>query len=80
MALLSVNEYNAIESNAIKGLPNRIIGAFQPVAFNLLGYPAHVKGEKELYKFIDVMHEGEYLSNRMKTELLLTSDEFGQFP
>jgi len=60
MSDLSVAEYNRAEADAICELPNRIVEAFQPVVFQQLGYPSRVSRESELWKYIDVMHEGRF--------------------
>lgn|GEM_PF-3659497 len=40
-----------------KTLPNRIIEAFRPEAFQAVGYPVTVRDEIELFKYVDVMRE-----------------------
>ena len=55
--VLNVDEYDTAEQEAIFRLPNRIIEAYQPVAFHQVGYPTRVRSKSELWKYIDVMHE-----------------------
>ena len=57
---LPIPDYNLREQEALAVLPNRIIEAFQPVTFDDLGYPARVRREASLVKYVDVMHELEY--------------------
>ena len=46
-------EYDDFEKSACKILPNRIIEAFKPEAFQIVGYPISVNDESELYKYVD---------------------------
>jgi len=53
-------EYDSFEQSACKILPNRVIEAFKPEAFQIVGYPISIKDELELYKYVDVMHESTF--------------------
>lgn len=51
-------EYRIAESKARSQLCNRAIQAWQPFAFDLVGYPHRIEdSEGELWRFADVMHE-----------------------
>lgn len=58
--MLNVEDYEAIERENIKKLPNRIIEMVNPVVFSSEGYPTRVRDEQELWKYIDVMHETRF--------------------
>lgn len=55
---LSVNEYNIKEKEGKQALSNRFIEAFQPELFEKIGFPTRIEDEKEVYKFLDSMHDG----------------------
>ena len=57
MRTLYVAEYDQAEEDALLRLPNRIVEAFQPVHFQMVGYPTRIRQERELFKYIDVLHE-----------------------
>jgi len=69
MAPLTVGEYDSAEQEAISELPNVIQEAFQPVAFQKVGYPTRISRESELVKYIEVLH---YNRLRMITLLFWT--------
>ena len=48
--ILSVEEYNYFEREAIQQLPNRVIEAFKPTEFQNTGYPSRIDKEEELWK------------------------------
>ncbi|MBF0132992.1 MAG: hypothetical protein HQL75_10460 [Magnetococcales bacterium] len=79
MSVLSIEHYNQQEESARIRHPNRIVEAFSPVIFEKLSYPHRIRQEEELWKFLDVMHENEYLSNRDRSAKLLTAREFELF-
>lgn len=54
---LDINQYNAIEKNALEKLPNRVLSAFGVFLFARVGYPLSVNSNPEVEKYIDVMHE-----------------------
>lgn len=56
----SIRTYNDLEQAAFKTLPNRALQAFGCFAFNQFGYPSRVNDLRELWRFIDVMHEGDF--------------------
>lgn len=56
--LLTVERYNSLEKEGKKLLSNRFLEAFQPVTFDTLGYPCRIDSETEVFKFLDVMHDG----------------------
>lgn len=57
MNYLSVAEYDGAEKEALAWMPNRVVQAFYPVTFQAEGYPFRVNSERELFKYLDVMHE-----------------------
>jgi hypothetical protein len=57
MANLTVREYDDAEAQAISLCPNSIIEAFAPVHFSAAGYPMRVTAERELIRYLDVMHD-----------------------
>ena len=57
MNYLGVSEYDSQEKEALASMPNRVVLAFMPVTFNAEGYPSRVNHERELFKYMDVMHE-----------------------
>src|SRR5215468_82896 len=56
--MLDPIEYDAAERAALDQLPNRVISACQPVAFNTAHYPTRVSSVKGLWRFANVMQEG----------------------
>lgn len=56
MKFLSVHDYDKAEKDAYVRVSNRMIEAFQPAHFGRAGYPIRVFQEKELVRYIDVMH------------------------
>ncbi|MDB4805119.1 hypothetical protein OAH16_00790 [bacterium] len=67
----SIEEYNRKEDKAILVLPNRIIEAFHPIIFQQLGWPFLIRHERELFRYVEGMHEerfdefSEFLDNRL---------------
>lgn len=57
MANLTVKEYDEAEAEAIALCPNSIIEAFAPAHFSAVGYPMRVSHERELVRYVDVMHD-----------------------
>jgi hypothetical protein len=73
---IKFSEYDRLEAEACKILPNRAIEAFKPEAFQIVGYPIYIKDELELCKYLDVMHESTF---EVVYQLFLqgiTKDEF----
>jgi hypothetical protein len=58
-----VAAYDLAEREALTRLPNRAIQAFGAVTFASVGYPFRVHDQRELWRYIDVMHEGRFESN-----------------
>jgi len=58
--MLKIETYEAQERKAIAQLPNRVVEMVQPVTFSTVGYPTRVSGEKELWKYLDCMHETRF--------------------
>ena len=56
--LLTPSAYNLAENNAKRKLPNRILEAFSPASFDKFGYPTRVELQEELFRWVEVMHEG----------------------
>lgn len=74
--ILSVQAYDNAEEQAKKTAPNRIIEASAPDVFMKTGYPVRVSSEKDLWRYVDAMHE---LRQEADYETLLqglTADEF----
>ena len=59
-AMLTVEEYNQKESAAVAAFPNRVVEMVNPVVFAAEGYPARVRSDSELWKYLDVMHETRF--------------------
>lgn len=59
----TVIDYDSAELHGIARLPNRAIEAFQAAHFSSVGYPFRVKHASELWRYIDVMHEGRFEAN-----------------
>lgn len=53
-----INRYERAENTAMACLPNRVIEAFSPVTFLEYGYPMRIRSIDELWRYVDVMHEG----------------------
>ncbi|NBR37673.1 MAG: hypothetical protein EBT80_10100, partial [Chitinophagales bacterium] len=58
-----VASYDSAERRALAHLPNRAIQAFGAVTFASVGYPFRVHDQRELWRYIDVMHEGRFERN-----------------
>lgn len=58
-----VAKYDSAERQALANLPNRAIQAFGAVTFASVGYPFRVHDKRELWRYIDVMHEGRFERN-----------------
>lgn len=58
-----VAKYDLAERRALASLPNRAIQAFGAVTFASVGYPFRVHDKSELWRYIDVMHEGRFERN-----------------
>ena len=56
--ILTIEEYDRQEREALRTMPNRIIEAVRPITFDAVGYPCRVEDEKALARYIDIMHEG----------------------
>lgn len=54
---LNIKIYNEKEKIRGGGLSNRFLEAFQPVAFDKVGYPTRINDDKELIRYVDVLHE-----------------------
>src|SRR5262249_18400070 len=78
-AMLNLETYDAAESAAAERFSNRILQAFYPEMFATLGYPARVRHEDQLRRYIDVMHETRTQFNMEHLLHGLTEDEFELF-
>jgi len=76
MAPLTVGEYDSAEQEAISELPNVIQEAFQPVAFQKVGYPTRISRESELVKYIEVLHYNRFENDYSTLLDGLTEKEF----
>ncbi len=75
--MLTVEQYETREQQAVSGLPNRVVEMVSPITFASEGYPARVRSDSELWKYVDVMHETRF--ERDLTTLFggrLTEEEF----
>ena len=70
-----VHEYEMHERIARDSVAPLLVKAFQPVTFMEHGFPVNYDGEKDLWKYIDSMHEGRFLThcNELRG---LTNDEY----
>ena len=57
MASISVTDYDFEEQRYSRTLPNRVIEAFQPVAFAKVGYPVRISQDYSLVRYVDSLHE-----------------------
>ncbi len=75
--MLTPEEYDEFESRATRSLPNRIIEAYRPEAFSIVGYPTRVDSLLGLHRYVDVMHETGFLGILELFLKGLTEEEFG---
>ena len=75
---ISVEEYNRVERLAIENIDSsQLIEAFFPVTFGNTGYPIRISKEKELVRYVDVMHSLRFENDfRSLMNGSLTDDEF----
>ncbi len=55
---LTVENYNSIENVQKRNLPNRFLESFQPDFYERTGFPSRIVSNKEIYRFLDSMHDG----------------------
>jgi hypothetical protein len=60
MNLLSVNEYDRAEADAVERTPNIVIQQVGSVMFDRIGYPMRVKTDRAVSRYVDVMHETRF--------------------
>ncbi len=77
--LLSVEAYNSAEKSASENFSIRINQAFFPDMFSTVGYPSRVDNINQLWRYIDVMHEGRTEYNLNVLLKGLTPHEFSLF-
>jgi hypothetical protein len=77
--VLDVETYDAAESAAAEAYPNRILQAFYPEMFAAVGYPGRVGSARQLWRYIDVMHETRTEFNTEHLLHGLTAEEFELF-
>jgi hypothetical protein len=77
--VLDVETYEAAESAASEAYPNRILQAFYPEMFATVGYPGRVGSVRQLWRYIDVMHETRTEFNAEHLLRGLTAEEFELF-
>jgi hypothetical protein len=77
--VLDVETYDAAESAAAEAYPNRILQAFYPEMFATVGYPGRVGSVRQLWRYIDVMHETRTEFNTEHLLHGLTAEEFELF-
>jgi len=58
-----VHEYETQEQIAKDSVAPLLVKAFQPVTFMEHGFPINYDGKKDLWKYIDSMHEGRFLNH-----------------
>ena len=58
--MLTIQDYNQREQEAIDVLPNRVVEMVNPVVFASEGYPLRVRQEHALARYLDVMHETRF--------------------
>jgi hypothetical protein len=69
-----VTAYDLAEREALTRLPNRAIQAFGAATFASVGYPFRVHDQRELWRYIDVMHEG-YMDRNLKSLGAVSGEE-----
>jgi SAM-dependent methyltransferase len=57
---LTPGQYDAAETAGRQNVTNRVIEAFGPAVFNATAYPTRICDERELWRYIDVMHETRF--------------------
>jgi len=78
-SFLSIEEYNTLELDAIRCLPNLVNAAFAPLTFARANFPLRARFEDEFVKYVDAMQEQRaplYLSEFLGG---MTHDEFCTF-
>lgn len=55
---LTVEQYNTYEEEGRQNVPNKFLEAFQSENFETVGFPSRIRNSKEIYKFLDSMHDG----------------------
>lgn len=73
---LSVEEYNKEEIVKKAELSNRFLQAFQPEIFEKLGFPSRINSNREVFRFIDSMHDGRLKWYYDEAEMQPTEIEF----
>ena len=58
-----VDKYNQAERSGRATVSNRAIESFSLEVFNTLGYPCRIDDESELWRYHDVMQEGQFKEN-----------------
>jgi hypothetical protein len=76
---LTPAQYDAAEALGRLYATNRMIEAFCPVTFNASAYPTHIDDERELWRYVDVMHETRLKVTISQVLEGLTRDEFDLF-
>ncbi len=71
----SVIEYDRAETEALSKFGNTVIQAFKPSLFEAQGYPSRILSDKELWRYHDMMKDGQFgnLLHALKT---LSASEF----
>ena len=77
MDIISAYKENAKGSSHF--LPNRFLEAFSPEVFNAVGYPTPVQSKKQLWRYVDVMHETGFPGILDLFLGALTNEEFELF-
>jgi hypothetical protein len=67
--LISIEDYDRHERDALGSLSNRAIQAFRPATFSFVSYPDRVYSESEVIRYVDTMHE-------TKQAIYFTSHDF----
>lgn len=73
---LSVEQYNKNEKEGKAELSNRFLEAFQPEVFEKLGFPTRVNSNKEVFRYIDSMHDGRLKYYYNNFDMKPTEEEF----
>ena len=55
--MITIEQYDAAETEAIKRLTYPAIRGFKPVAFTIANFPTRITAERELLRYSDCMHE-----------------------
>ena len=72
---ISITEYDRAEVDALSRFGNTVIQAFKPSLFDSIGYPSRILSHKELWRYHDMMKDGQF-ENLLHAIKTLSASEF----